>query len=118
MPSPRRVERLGFFPGTSFELPILTLLLLGCSNIPNPGHLSLFWLFFKALGLIPASEGPSTPSLCPSASSGVSTWGSPLCRGQHGAVGKVWSQEAWKQLGCAGESKCLCCFCLACDEGA
>lgn len=61
VPSLRCVERLGSFPGTSFELPILTLLLLGCSNIPNPGHLSLFWLFFKALGLIPASEGPSTP---------------------------------------------------------
>lgn len=80
---------LGSFPGTNFELPILILLLLlGCSNIPNPGHLSLCWLFFKAVGFIPASEGPSTPSLCPSASSGVSTWGSPLCRASVGLLGR------------------------------
>lgn len=61
----RCVELLGSFLGTNFEFPILTLLLLSCSNIPNPGHLSLCWLFFKAVGFIPALEGPSTPPCAP-----------------------------------------------------
>lgn len=104
----RRVELLGSFPGTDFELLILTLL-LGCSNIPNPGHLSLCWLFFKAVGFIPASEGPSTPPCAPLPAQ-VSALGVPRSAEASTGLLEVWSQEDQQQLGCAGESRWLCCL--------
>lgn len=106
----RCVELLGSLPGKNFELPILTLLLLGCSNIPSPGHLSLCWLFFKAVGFIPASEGPSTPPCAPLPAQ-VSALGVPRSAGASPGLLEVWSQElSWDVLVRADA-------CAACGEG-
>lgn len=115
----RRGELSGSFPGrcgACIGLPILALLLRDRSNIPGPGHLRLRWLFFKAQGTHP-SEGPAIPSSCSPASSDVSAWVSPLCRGRLGAARKARSWEIRRQPGRAGESRRLRRFYLALVRG-
>ena len=99
----------GAFPENGRWLPIFSPLLWDRSNIPSPRSPEVALAFLQSPATHP-SEGPAARS---PASTDVSAWVSPLCRGRLGAAGQARSQEARRQPGRAGESRRLGCFDLA-----